>query len=166
MFTACAVARCRARGQAGGAYAGGRDAAVTGRASIGADSLPVFVSSAGLAVPAPPAGPARSQRWLLVVIAASDCAGCAAVRLVLDGVFDFACGLIGVAGGLFGASLGPEPTVPGHAAGALLASPFAVWALCLIFLRMFMVLPFPGFSVWRGAAGGGCMTATSVFAGI
>lgn len=65
-------------------------------------------------------------------------------RSVLEGVLDFVRGLLGVAGGDFGASFGPEPAVSGDAADIFLGFSFRRLALCLIFLRMFTVLPIPG----------------------
>jgi hypothetical protein len=49
----------------------------------------------------------------------------AASRSVLEGVRDFVYGLLGVAGAFPGPSLGPEPPVSGHAAGAQLCFSFS-----------------------------------------
>ena len=63
---------------------------------------------------------------------------------MLEGVLDFACGLLEVADGLFGASLVLSRRFPVTRPVLFLAFPLAIWALCRILLRMLTVPPLSG----------------------
>jgi hypothetical protein len=91
-------------------------------------------------------GPGRGR-------AAGVSEGSRAAGLVPEGVLDFGPGLLEVALGLVSAAFGAQAPAAGEPAGGLLEGAFDCWALCAIFLEIFMGAAFRESFRGRGRTG-------------